>query len=116
MTAENLTKPPKLLVLTVIILWISTAIAGIVVIPTTLDVTTRVYAAFWADQGFYGEVYQGAVFVRQMMSLVLGTLYVGGIIGSAEYHSRHFNTPQSWDLFSKVIAIETSLLLLSVMI
>ncbi len=97
-------------------LWLTVSVLVFFVIPATLDLVMRIYAAFWADGGFYGRVYQSAVGLRQLLVLPLSVVAVAVIIGGAEYQFQHFNTRQAWRILARAFAIELSLLLLAALI
>ncbi|MEA3307981.1 MAG: hypothetical protein U9Q70_00530 [Chloroflexota bacterium] len=99
--------------LTVILLWLTSAVVGLIAIPQTVDLALNIYLPFWGDYVNYGSSYRGSLFIRQFLVVPLATLYVAGIIGGAEYHTRNFNTPRSWRFFTITFAIEGGLLLLA---
>ncbi|MDX9953779.1 MAG: hypothetical protein RBT75_06775 [Anaerolineae bacterium] len=97
-------------------LWLLTIALTLLTITVLLDVLMRVYAAFWADGGFYSRATQTAIGIRQVLVLPLGIIVVIVAIGGAEYHREHFNTRQSWRLFARTFAVQAGLLLLGVFI
>jgi len=97
-------------------LWLLTIVLTLVAISVLLDVLMRVYAAFWADGGFYSQATQTAIGIRQVLVLPLGIIAVIVAIGGAEYHREHFNTRESWRTFARTIAVQGGLLLLGVFI
>jgi hypothetical protein len=97
-------------------LWIVTSVLSFLLITGVLDLITRIYAAFWGGSRFYGDAYWGIVTLRQLLSLPLALLSIGVIIGSGEYHVRHFNEPSSWALFARILAVEVALLMLTLML
>ena len=99
-----------------IVLWAGTAAGGFWLIPTVLDLVTRSYARFGGDANLYGAAYWGAVGLRNVLVLPLACLYLIMVIGGAEYHSRHFNETGSWRLFTRTIAVEVSLFILSLIL
>lgn len=107
-------KPVALKGLTVV-LWIATSVLALFALNGAADVATTIYAAFWAGGGQPGEVYQSAVALRQGVILPGSLLTVAVIIGSLEYHLRHFNTPGSWRLFGRILGAEAGILLLTTM-
>ncbi|OQB00990.1 MAG: hypothetical protein BWY25_01462 [Chloroflexi bacterium ADurb.Bin222] len=97
-------------------LWLLTVVLTFYAIVNLLEVLMRVYAAFWADGGFYSPATQAAIGLRQFLLLPLGFLGVAITIGGAEYHREHFNTRQSWRLFARTLGVQLGLLLLGVFI
>ena len=95
------------------LLWLLSAVLGFITIPQTIELALRVYLYFWGDYVVYGSSYRGGLIIRQFFVIPLSMLYVAGIIGGAEYHFRHFNTPRSWRFFTTTFAIEVGLLLLA---
>jgi hypothetical protein len=97
------------------VLWIVSSALALFALNGAIDVTATIFAAFWAEGGLYGEAYGGAVALRQIVVLFGSLLVVASIIGSLEYHIRHFNTPGSWRLFGRILGVEAGILLLAVM-
>lgn len=115
MTELN-TKPNRLETIGTVALWALASVLTFVLIPALLDIVLKIYAAFWGSYGFYGETYQISVAVRQFLTLPLGLLAVGVIIGGAEYHYRHVGEIASWKLFAETLAVEAAFFLLSAFI
>ena len=107
---------PKGLVVVAILLWITTSVLSVVLIPTVLDLVTRVYVAFWADYSGDGQTYWGGVAIRQFAVLPLAVLSVGVAIGGAEFHMRHFGTPKSWWVYTHTLGIELGVLLMAAIV
>jgi hypothetical protein len=99
------------LVLLTIFLWALSAVIGFLLIIPILDSIVTIYAAFWADPNPIGQAYFLGASIRQMGVLLLAALFVVGIIGGAELHARHFNTPTSWQFMFKTYAVELALFL-----
>ena len=94
-------------------IWIMTGGIGFWLIPTLLDLTLRIYAAFWADYGFYGRDYWAAIAIRQFLVLPLGALYTVMLIGSGEYYYRNYGKPGAWKVATRIIAVEIALIVLT---
>jgi hypothetical protein len=109
-------KPNRLETISTVTLWALTSVLAFLLIPTLLDLILKIYAAFWSDYGFYGETYQISVAVRQFLTLPLGLMAVGVIIGGAEYHYRHVGEPTSWKILSETLAVELTFFLISAFI
>lgn len=116
MNAEMNKNAEKIVGVGVFLLWVVTSAAAFLLILPVIEMTLRMYASFWGDYGLYGEAYFGAAALRQYMALILGMLALGAIVGGAEYHYRFFNTEKSWRFFARVIAVEISLFLLTILI
>ncbi len=116
MTETNHTQDNRLNIFGALALWALTSVLAFVLIPTILDIVLKLYAAFWGSYGFYGEVYQTGIAIRQFLVLPLGLVAVGVVIGGAEYHYRHVGEIASWKLFSETLAVEAALFLLSAFI
>jgi hypothetical protein len=84
------------LILITIILWLLSVILAFLLFIPILESIVRIYAAFWADTDPIGQAFSLGVSLRNVAMFVLAILYVIGIIGGAEHHSRNFNTPTSW--------------------
>ena len=100
----------------VFLLWAVTSAASFLLILPVIEMTLRMYASFWGDYGLYSEAYFGAASLRQYMAMFLGMLALVAIVGGAEFHYRFFNTEKSWQFFARVIAVEISLFILTILI
>jgi len=94
-----------LLILTTIILWLLSVVLAFLLFLPVLDSIIRIYAAFWGDTDPIGQAFFIGVSLRNAAMFVLAILYVIGIIGGAEHHSRNFNTPTSWHVMFLTYAI-----------
>lgn len=97
----------------IVSLWVVTSVLSVVLIPTTIDLVTRIYAAFWADYTAYGPSYWRGVALRQFLVLPLAVLSVIVIIGGAETYMRHAGTHRSWLFATRTLAVEVGLLIMS---
>ncbi len=109
-------KPAVWRMILVALLWALSAVLSVVMIPTTLDAVTRIFAAFWGDGGVFGRDYWNIVMIRQLLTAVMAVLAVAIIVGGAEYHVRAFNTERSWKLLTNTLALEVALLLVAVVV
>jgi hypothetical protein len=85
-----------------VLLWLTTtagAVAGIYFIRQ---------AFMWFFLMFGGEL-KSAEAIAQWMVVALGVLGLIFVIGTAEYHLRHFGRPASWKLFGWSLAVEAAL-------
>ena len=116
MTETNNAQKNRRSIIGAFALWVLTSALAFVLILTILDIVLKIYAAFWGSYGFYGEVYQMGIAIRQFLVLPLGLLAVGVVIGGAEYHYHHVGEIASWKLFSETLGVEAALFLLSAFI
>ena len=93
------------LILTTIVLWLLSVVLAFLLFLPVLDSIIRIYAAFWGDTDPIGQAFVLGVSLRNAAMFVLAILYVIGIIGGAEHHSRNFNTPTSWHVMFLTYAI-----------
>ncbi len=98
MMIQNNHKSSWILAVLTVILWALSAIIAFILLAPVLDSIITIYAAFWADPDPIGNAYYLGVSIRQVGVMVLAVLFVIGIIGGAEHHLKHFNTPSSWHL------------------
>ena len=98
------------------ILWAFTAILGLFEIVIIRDMVLRVYARFFASGQAYGADYWGGVALGQVLVVILAIVWIGLVLGAAEYHYKHFGQPKSWRLFARVIAVQLAILVLAVFI
>ena len=110
---EGLQPSQAWLGLFVFALWLGTTVVGFLEINTVLTIATRVYTQFWADYGFYGSDYFAGVALRQILVYPLAFLWIAAVIGGGEYHYQRLGQPRSWKIFSWVIAVELSILVLA---
>lgn len=97
-------------------LWGLTSVLTLLALNEAANVVLTIYAAFWATGGQYGVAWGGAVALRQLMILFGALLALVVIVGSAEYHLRHFNTPRAWRFSSHILGVEAGILLLAAML
>ena len=96
-----------------LVLWAFTAALGMFEILVVRDMVLRVYARFFADDWAYGDDYWGGVALGQVLVVILAIVWIGLIIGAAEYHYKYFGQPKSWRLFARVIGVELAVLVLA---
>ncbi|HOT93201.1 MAG TPA: hypothetical protein PLJ78_15260 [Anaerolineae bacterium] len=99
-----------------LVLWLISSALALFALSGAADVVATVYAAFWAEGVPYGEAYQGAVALRQMVVMFGSILACVVIIGGLEYTMRHINSPTSWRFFARVLGVEAGILLLAGML
>jgi hypothetical protein len=94
-----------LIVLVSVILWLGTALIGLLNIIVIRDLTIM---AVVAAGGKAAEA--GPVVILAVMGAAL--LYIGFVIGGAEYHYRNVGQPNSWKLFSITLLGQLFILIL----
>jgi hypothetical protein len=98
-----------------IVLWAATSILAFLEILTVRAMVIRIYERIWGDYRFIrstmvaDSVGIGAVFVMGLASLVM-------IIGTGEFHLKYYGQSKSWQLFTRTIAVEVSILVLALYI
>jgi hypothetical protein len=97
-------------------LWLVTAVLGIFEILLVRDMAQRIFARFFADERAYGADYWGGLALGQIIVVIMAIVWIGLVIGAAEYHFKYFGQPRSWRLFARVIAVELAILVLAVFI
>lgn len=119
MTNENNLPSKRVgLRLLAIVLWVVTSVVGFLEILTVREIVLRAYVHFAATGGiyWYWREYGGGALLGIGASIFMGLVCLAVIIGGGEYHLRHFDTPESWRLFSWTIAAELSILILPLFI
>ena len=110
---ENKVKQTLLAILAVLI-WLASSIAAFFLILPILDSVITIYAAFWADPNPVGQAFFLGTTIRNVGVMILAVLFVIAVIGGAEYHTRHFNTPKSWHFMFLTCATELCFFLFTV--
>jgi hypothetical protein len=98
------------------VLWAFTAVLGMFEILVIRDMVLRVYARFFADDRAYGTDYWGGVALGQVVVVILAIVWIGLVIGAAEYHYKYYGQRRSWRLFARVIGVELAILVLALFI
>ncbi len=100
-----------------ITIWIIISAVGFWLIPQLLDSSMLVFASFFGGTSYlYGRDYWGGTFLRSVIAVILGVLLLAVMIGSAEYYFRNLGKPGSWTAFARIIAVEISLIVLTVIL
>lgn len=108
---ETETNYRNLLIILAALLWVGSTVFAFSLMLPILDSITRIYAAFWADPDPIGQAFFMGVSIRRVGVFVLAIAALIGIIGGAEYHFKHFNTPNSWQIFFLTYAVLLTLFL-----
>jgi len=90
-----------------IVLWIVTALLGLLDILAVRDILIGVYA------GSGGRDYWVAVNVRNWTVVIVALVWIAVVVGGGEYHRSRVGQRSSWGLFGLTIAIEIAILLLT---
>ena len=92
-----------------LILWIATAVVGLVEIVIVRNMVLRLY-------GRFGSSYWSGVTLGNCTVLALALAWLALVVGTGEYHRGHVGQRNSWRLFGWTIAGEIALFLLSLFI
>jgi hypothetical protein len=87
------------------ILWLGTFFIGLLNIIVIRDLTIAAYIST-------GGSPEGASVVTILTVLIAAMVYIGVVIGGAEYHYKHIGQPSSWKLFSWTIVIQLLIMVL----
>lgn len=98
------------------VLWVATAVLGLVEIVVVREMVQRIFARFFADETAFGSDYWGSVALGQGTVLVLAIVWLGLVVVGGEYHMKHLGKHKSWRLFARTIAVELSILVLALFI
>lgn len=103
--AVNINKKNPVWMVVAFVLWVITFALGLWDIMLIWQLALRTYARF-VPSG------QGYALVSNLIIIPLMIAGVAVSIGSAEYHRTRWGTPESWRFFSRILAIELTLLML----
>ena len=92
----------------VFLLWVATAVLGFMSIIVAREIVLNMMARF----GFT----RGHELANWLVLIPMGILFIGVVIGGAEYHFRRIGQAQSWHLFARTLAAELSILALGLFI
>jgi hypothetical protein len=95
---------PRLLAL---VLWIGTALVGLQVIVTGLDLVT------WF---LFSGVSSRSATLGPWVLIPLGVAWIALVIGGGEFHYRHLGEPSSWRFFAATIGVESFILMLPIIL
>lgn len=90
------------------ILWVITAVLGVLNIVYIRSLTLRTYLRFVPD----GTNALSLLNLLIMFAMVF--FFVAAVIGGAEYHRTRYGTSDSWKWFARVLALETAVILLTI--
>lgn len=66
-----------------------------------------------AEPGQLGIGYESAVFVGQLITIILAIVVVGVVVGTGEYHAKHVGERRSWRLFAWTYGTQLLILLVT---
>jgi hypothetical protein len=92
------------------ILWIVTAVVGLVEILVVRRIVERGYMRLWGDSS--RGSYWTAVSLGMGATLILALIYIAFLVGTGEYHRSRVGQRSSWKLFGWTVAVELLILLL----
>ena len=93
-----------------LILWIATAVLGLLDILAVRNMILEISARLWADAGRSG--YLAAVNVSNWSVVAMALIWIVVVIGGGEYHRGRVGQRSSWKLFGWIIGVEVAILLL----
>ncbi len=96
-------------------LWVATAALGFLAIPTLLEIILTLYA-FFVSGDPSTKAFYGGVGLRTALTLPVACLYLAVVVGGVEYHIRHFDEPDSWQLFTRTLAAESGVFIIYAML
>jgi hypothetical protein len=110
-------KPSFGQIVTAVMLWSIMSIVGIWLIPQLMDSSTVIFASFsGSGNQFAGRDYYRATLLRSVVAIIFGILLLGVMVGSAEYYFNNLGKPGSWTLLIRIIAVEISLIVLTLLL
>ena len=126
-TSQTLTLKKGLAAFGSFLLWTLTAVLGVLGILTLREIVLSLYVlsldtvpqfgdlALLAPHG-YNRSYWMGVTLTQWTTLLSTILWIGIVIGGAEYLSRNYGTPKAWKFLGWVIGGEFVVLLVGLLI
>ncbi len=92
-----------------LILWLVTVVLAVWDFLLIRGMVLRTY-------GRFGGAANSFELVSILLIIVLAVLWVVVVIGGAEYHRARVGQPNSWQMFSRTLAVEVSILVLPLFI
>lgn len=92
------------------ILWIATVVLGVWNVLVIRGLALRTYLRFLPIEA--QTRVDPLPLLNALIMVPLTILLIGVVIGGAEYHRTRIGQPSSWKMFSRVLAVELSGLLL----
>ena len=87
------------------VLWLVTAVVGLLEVYFGQNMLTDIYARFGSD-------FNTGLLIRNSSLLCLSLVWLAFVVGTGEYHRTRVGRPSSWRLFGWTIAVQVSLLAL----
>jgi hypothetical protein len=97
------------------LLWLVTAVVGLIEIYIVREMLLRLAARIWGTQA-NRQAYGIAVSIGNGATFILAVLWIAVVIGGGEYHVKHLGKRKSWRLFARTIAVELAILILALFI
>jgi hypothetical protein len=83
-----------------IVLWLASLVLGLLDINYSRQIIEVIFARFWTNE------YWVAVFVENLVTVILALGLIVFLIVTSEYHQKHTGEPVSWKLFVKTLGVE----------
>lgn len=96
-------------------LWLATVILATWDFLVIRGMVLRTYVRILPVSGG-SEAADVITLIHIILVIILAILWIGVVIGGAEYHYKRVGRPDSWKLFSRTLAIELSILFLAAFI
>ncbi len=97
-------------------LWIASAALGFFSIYSLFRLTPLLYALSTGKTTFSISENSLAVLIGQTTAIIGGIAWIIVVIGTGEYHLKHFGERKSWITFAWVLGVEIVLFLLGIFI
>ena len=94
-----------LAVILAVILWLGTLIIGILNLFVIIDLVVAGFLALGGSRA-------SATFVAILTVFLFTLVYIGVVIGGAEYHYKNIGQPRSWKLFIWTLTIQLFIMVL----
>ncbi len=89
----------------VFILWLATAVLGLVEVGLSREIVWGIYARFSTEPDPANLLGQGMIFLTAL-------LWLAYVFGTGEYHWKNAGKPGSWTVLTWAVAIELLILIL----
>jgi hypothetical protein len=101
-------KTPLNISILAIMLWLLTAILGVLTLIFTRELALRIYLSFQPLQA--GAARSGLSLVNAVVTMSLAIVAIGILIAGIEFHRTRVGTPESWRMYARTLAFEVGLL------
>jgi hypothetical protein len=96
-------------------LWLATVILATWDFLVIRSMVLRTYVRLLPTGGGRGAE-DMLTLIHIILVIILAVLWIGVVIGGAEYHYKRVGRPDSWKLFSRTLAVELSILVLALFV